>query len=165
MLEVGKESTRTGLRKRTQEAGGPPGQWADIRFKKEQCGKCQTLPRARERSAEKGPRVGKSLVPGDLGEGSVEGWTGQRSGGVRLSYCCVTDHHKLSDLNSTTLFSSSSSGPKSKISLTGLKSRCQRAGSLRRLQGRTHLLASSASRGRLYSLACGPFLHLQRASL
>ena len=34
---------RKGLRKRTREAEGPPGEWPDARFKKEQGGKYQTL--------------------------------------------------------------------------------------------------------------------------
>lgn len=41
-----------------------------------------TAKRARDSRAKKGPSVAKSLVPGG---DWVVGWTGQRSGGVRLS--------------------------------------------------------------------------------
>lgn len=51
---------------------------------------------------------------------------------------------------------------KSKMSLTGLKSRCCWACVPSCcLEGKTHVLAFPASRGSLHFLACGPFFHLQ----
>lgn len=41
----------------------------------------------------------------------------------------VTYYYKLNDLNNRNLFSNSSGGQKAEMSLTGLKSRCQKYGS------------------------------------
>lgn len=68
-------------------------------------------------------------------------------------------------LKRTQLFSYSSGGQRSKVSFTGLTSRCGQGGSFWRLCGRTVSLPFPVSSGRLYSMVCGPFLHLESTSL
>lgn len=64
MLEVGQESVGRGLRRRrTREAGGSVGSWVVMRFKKEQRGKHQTLPRGQEREAQRGAHSWEEFSP------------------------------------------------------------------------------------------------------
>lgn len=81
-----------------------------------------------------------------------------RVGIVSVSSCCCD---RLPDYQ----ISSFTAGQESKISFPGLKSRCSRAGSSWRLWRRLRFWPSPASRSCLYSLACGPFFHLQSTSL
>lgn len=85
---------------------------------------------------------------------------------VLVSFGCNNKLYNFGILKNTNLFSYNFWGMKSKISYTGLKSKCQQDWFLLEvLRGESILLPFSTSSCLLYSLACGPFLHSQITSV
>lgn len=79
---------------------------------------------------------------------------------VLVSCCCCNKYYKLSDLKQPKLILLQFWKPESKISFTKDKMSAGLVPSPGSM-GRIHSLPFSASHGRLCSLPCDPFLHLQ----